>query len=770
MRATDGSSPWVDPFVSTGFDFVPCVDKDTGEPRIPTAADVGWLMKHIARWPYFPADVVADANTDPQAKAALGGLYEVYLTLAAEYGDGPDFPDYIPTRTWWRLWEEPTMKEGIGGTQELPLQWCEPPNEKEREFVELCCHVISGLIFGTLIRQIQKLDGYAPDLRPSSGSDPAYWRPTHERLFDRLHLNFVPLAYTDSGGREASILVPLESWRDGDGNSQAWQTTLLGMRHESNAWYRFRMAMATNDFGHPLGAVVGLPAAPDSFALPIEWHEARYSGVSRTVSLSVPEDVGLAVKQMALLPETAMTEDTPLATAVWLGGLLVGDTLGLLEVFTGDDVWSFWPKASLLDAGDRDWLHQMSWKMFEACRQFNIKVPGYGNLLPVGALLGLNEYSIFALERAFSTTAELRNPWYREQYDVGDYTYGVSYSTDLYFPEFYEPPTPCIVLGDRIRAYADCFGGFEETTRVGSQLYVGGDVPEASDVDPSEQAALNAYMEVLKRFWPIHDAAMLFDGASIILEQLVLLDDGILSLSDLAVSEGMVGNAVRRMAKEKGILLLVDVLGGASPSSIIRFLVRQLLTDIFVGSLVADGYSASCLWGAFCWTEKAKTRDRIDRVFGEPALIDSVEAVAAYLKDMGYDSTLAPGIWQGLDAAMIKPYLRKFKAGAMYRVIDAITQAGTSDLAVVEEVVDVCDLALIRSWLESARVECVTCELNSYFKTSHDWKPSIDVFVPDDGEDYPGPGEVEPPGVVEILPGVWKFPINNADPSEPTPT
>jgi hypothetical protein len=241
------------------------------------------------------------------------------------------------------------------------------------------------------------------------------------------------------------------------------------------------------------------------------------------------------------------------------------------------------------------------------------------------------------------------------------------------------------LLGLTVRSYGKDFGDYGP----GSTL----DQPEL-------KGPMIEFQHLLDEAGPVLDIARMFDTAGIVAERLVELDDVLLASATLSLGDSFVGTESRRVLVELGLPLLSDALGGLRPAELLRFLVRQVLTDQLIQGF-QDRYDAACMYELVCWNLRADYRDRVEAALGplvEVPLTDLLDA------DDPRDAVLLdaapwPSLW-------LRGCLLSSRDGALGRIIEAYLQI-RGDATRFHEILDPCDLGTLIDWMGDARLPCL---------------------------------------------------------------
>ncbi|MCA9906672.1 MAG: hypothetical protein KC547_22610, partial [Anaerolineae bacterium] len=287
---------------------------------------------------------------------------------------------------------------------------------------------------------------------------------------------------------------------------------------------------------------------------------------------------------------------------------------------------------------------------------------------------------------------------------------------------------PMVLLGDDFHAYADNFG---------TTPFQRGDY-ETPQVVPDERLAAGLWQTWWNDSQPALDAAYVIDTASLILQQIINLDDMLLALNDLAVGDGLIAMLIRRTLNEQGLTRFVDALGGASPVAALRYFFRQLFTDLFMDWFKAnEDVKASDLYPIFCWMNTQAKRDAIDGALGPkieatPENAGSLWGVILAIKLAAGYPLSEPFVIRGA----FLPNVRDKDKGALGRALDLFTQY-PGDPERAANAISHVELGYLRAWLELARTDCLV-----------DLQPALEPdwvtpprYNPPSPPHYPDPGD-----------------------------
>jgi hypothetical protein len=501
----------------------------------------------------------------------------------------------------------------------------------------------------------------------------------------------------------------------------------------TNAFVRLRLRLSDSS---TLGSIVGLTAPPDAFALPLAWGEAVHSGLGKDVLAELPDDTKRSLNKWADDLEKALGKgaDTiawgsvvAALTGTLLGSPALGAILGVLgaELSVLEHSLAGWPAALRSAADDNAHLNDSAYHLLEMLRSTQFK-----------GLFGSHLESALNLDK--------------QVFIVGttpDDTHTVEYAMQ---PDKAPKAFPsAILLGDVFAEYANQFGLHP---KVKGTPFARGDAPVPSVAATQQDAA---------RFWttwwndaqPTLDLAYLIDTASMVLEQLVNIDDALLAAADLALGDGLVAAIVRRGLVDEGLDRYTDALAGVSPVGAIRYLFRQLFTDLFIDWIgVNEGVNPSDLYPIFRWMNSKAKRANIDDVLGPLAeatneAAGSMSGLVSGLRFLFSYTSSQPMQLRGVFLAGLPDDQR----GALGRAISAIT-ANSSDPKAAAKAVTYADLGMLRGWLELARASDL---VDIHGDLEPDWSPHTST-----GVDVPG----------NFDPKTTTIPTGPADHMNPGPT
>jgi hypothetical protein len=554
--------------------------------------------------------------------------------------------------TWFTLFDEDQHATPNGSTR-----WIDPLRGKTRRLVEDACRALGGGLASALARAAMASSGWPP-----WWGDPPDHRGAGLRLLERLHIRH------DADGYRVGL------WLDEEGDEQPPPVTVIGLRSQVNPWW----ALVNRTYLTPVtGALIAdhaLENGPDSISLPLDGPRAGSSGLFVGVDATVPrasarrvEEISAALAQV--LEETALG-DLPSLLAAMLGMRIELDdpavTSWALElpelVVTG---------RPLSEAG-ADVLRSMASSSALAALALGDGLGGPWFWL-LASILPKKYDVLSAMDQEVASAQETLDRLAEDLSAVG---------------EALDPASglpPMVLLGPTVGSYGEDFGRYGP----------------GSTLDQAElRGPMIAFQHLLDEAGPVLDAARMFDTAGIIAERLVELDDVLLASTSLSLGEGFVGTEFRRVLVELGLPLLSDALGGFRPAELLRYLVRQVLTDQLIGGF-QDRYDVDCLYELLCWNLRAGHRDRMEAALGplvEVPLTDVLDAGDPRDADL-LDAAPWPSLW-------LRGCLLSGREGALGRIIDAYLRSlGNAER--FHEALDPCDLGTVVDWMSDARAVCL---------------------------------------------------------------
>jgi hypothetical protein len=548
--------------------------------------------------------------------------------------------------------------------------WAVPLDNNEEALLEHACKALSWSAFGTLVAELKAQGVYPAEWGIGAG----FQRSTTERLFDRLRLNHIYYA--------GQVKRWPFWWSHPRNAEQGIQTTIFGRRHSQNAFYLLREKLSTG--GNALGSIVGLTDAPHTFAMPLEWIEAAESGLSPEIRSTLPADTQAGLRDFAHDLDNGIHDVANTSFIVGLiagiGAALVGGpVLGGLLVVLGAEAKKLaksldsWPDELRAAGAADERLNDAGVHLLRMLRTtdfkglFSNKIEDALNLDEKVFLVDLPHDTVEDVERALVTLPTV-------------------------------PFQPMVLLGDQFAEYAKQFGRTPF-------MHGGSNIPV---VTSAERLAAGLWTTWWNDSKPSLDAAFVIDTASLILEQLMYLDDSLLALNDLVVGDGIVAVIVRRALDEKGLTRYVDALGGASPVASLRYLFRQLLTDLFMELMhEKEDVAESDLHPIFCWMNSSAKRKAIDDALGP-----KIEATAENAGDMWAPILAIKGSigFQLGDSISIRgAFLQNVsdeEKGALGRPISVFTEYPSDPERAAAAISD-SELGYLRGWLALARKDCL---------------------------------------------------------------
>ena len=592
--------------------------------------------------------------------------------------------------------------------------WATTLDDEESTLLEYACKLLSWQAFGTLVQQLKLQGTYPSEWNIGAG----FQRSTTERLFDRLRINHIVY-----GG--VAKRWPFW-WSHARSKEMGPQTTIFGRRYSSNAFYQLRRNLSTG--GSSLGSIVGLTDAPDTFAMPLEWIEAAQSGLSPEIEAKLPKDVRKSLRSVGNDLDDAIKQigNTSLIIGLIAGigtALLGAPVVGGLLMFLGADAKKLaksldnWPDA-LKKAGNNDApLNEAAYHILNMLRTtdlkglFSNKIEDALDLDSKVFMLDLEPDKVQDVERALLTD---------------HYSLAPGSLSPVYFQ-------PMVLLGQEFADAAAQFG--TNPFRKGTE--------EAPDVIAWQRTAMSLWTNWWNDSQPSLDAAFVIDTASLILQQIINLDDMMLALNDLAVGDGLVAMLIRRALDEQGLTRFVDALGGASPVAALRYFFRQLFTDLFMEWFkTKEGVKEADLYPIFCWMNTQAKRDAIEGALGPKIEATAENAGSLYGAITGIK--LAAGYPIGEPFAIrgaFLPNVADKNKGALGRALDQFAQY-PGDPERAADAISHVELGYLRGWLELARQDCLTGLREAL---EPDWTTMTSTPYNPNGTHYPDLDDIELP-------------------------
>lgn len=567
--------------------------------------------------------------------------------------------------------------------------WATSLTDNEAALLEYACKVLSSNAVGTTVLVLKQGDSYPANWSSMNG----FFRSTTERLFDRLRLNHVKYGGTVKRW-------PVWWGHDQDESPREYPplTTIFGRRHDDNGFYLLRKKLSSGY--NTLGNIVGLTDAPDNFAMPLQWTEAIFSGLMPDVKAKLTEDARDGLDNFADDLESAVNNASN--ASLW-GGIIggVAATLlglpvvgGALLVLLGSQASKLvnsidhWPGKLRSAGAEGGELNDTAYYLLNMLRATDFKGL-FGNKLEDALDL---DNKVFMLDL------------YDDQ--VQDVEYAMR-------PDLVNSPVtfqPMILLGDTFASYAS---GFGVNPKYGVNPFKQGKMKGPDNVVSKQSNTAKLWTTWWNDCQPALDVAYVIDTASIVLEQLLHIDDALLALNDIAVGDGIIAMIVRRVLAERGLTRFVDALGGASPSAALRYFFRQLLTDLFIDWFrVKESVAAADLYPLFTWMNTSAKRERIDDALGPLVevtadnagsmwgMISALRLVFEYRPDPQLSGN--PGDKLYLRGAFL-PGAKDRQKGALGRIFELFGKYPDDAERAVDEISH-CDLGNLRAWLELARL------------------------------------------------------------------
>jgi hypothetical protein len=566
--------------------------------------------------------------------------------------------------------------------------WATSLTDHEEALLEYACKVLSSNAVGTTVLVLKQSGIYPANWSSMNG----LFRSTTERLFDRLRLNHIKYSGT---------VKRWPVWWGHDQNESPKEypplTTVFGRRHDDNGFYLLRKKLSSGY--NTLGDIVGLTEAPDNFAMPLQWTEAIFSGLVPDVKAKLSESVRDSLDDFADDLESAVNSASN--TSLW-GGIIGGiaatlfgaPVLGGLLVLFGSqsnklvNSIDHWPGKLRSAGAEGGELNDTAYYLLNMLRTTDFKGL-FGNKLEDALDL---DNKVFMLDL------------YHDQ--VQDVEYAMR-------PDLVNSAVtfqPMILLGDTFASYAS---GFGVNPKYGVNPFKQGEMKGPDNVVSKQRNTAKLWTTWWNDSQPTLDVAYVIDTASIVLEQLLHIDDALLALNDIAVGDGAVAMIVRRVLSDRGLTRFVDALGGASPSAALRYFFRQLLTDLFIDWFrVKEDVAATDLYPLFTWMNTRTKRDRIedalgplvevtpDNAGGMWGMISALRTLFEYVPDPQLSGN--PGDKLMLRGAFL-PGARNNQKGALGRIFELFGQYPDDPERAVNEISH-CDLGNLRGWLELARL------------------------------------------------------------------
>lgn len=495
------------------------------------------------------------------------------------------------------------------------------------------------------------------------------WGPAHRstvcRLFDRLHVQIVAWK---------GKLYWANQWWSREGELQPPQETVFGRVHPDNAWlWALRQGLG----GGALHSAWREDRGLGMLTLPQPWAEASRPGWRVGVDasdLTVPAEVSEELGRL-LEFDSKLIEKLFSVTGVGDSMQDLRDAI-LREQPANEVVARVWQTLrSAAEAGQTS-LTCLTWLLGPLAGRLLINL--------VVEDLETIRHNSGLLVKAFS----IAEP---DLSSVG----GLGLDDDL--EELARSVTPMILLGERFAEYSRGLELGARNPESGAPANIisesGEDgldgVPWARSFVGTAEAGFEVWWVDMQ---PTVQAMMVADTAAEILSKLIELDDFSIALLDFVADEGPLGALIRQQLYQRGLLLIADVLGGVSPTGLIRYAYRQILTDIFLQSWSEVGGSVDCVWPVVTWMDSAVLRERVDAALGEAQTLATTT--------LG-DFTLVVSVRAGL----LPPALRAVEGGALGRLVDQLiawAASGSSPPEALVDLLDKNDLWTVRAWLADA--------------------------------------------------------------------
>ena len=417
-------------------------------------------------------------------------------------------------------------------------------------------------------------------------------------------------------------------------------TTLFARVHPENPALLLRQRLSTG--GGALGGIVGLPPDPFALVFPLDWTAAA--------------------KYPIVAPQLAGTDKDP---------LLVTDATSAALTKVADAIWN-------PDGGDTgfagDWyliladiflilllqlnaFFQIAVRLGKLKHQFHELADDFRLAAAQPDLLCTTRVVLDGILRLQATirfgSEALVVPDVVQQLTGvdSDGLRAIADSLPWSVPElglvFHGLGDPAVLLGDVADRYAQLLGLDEATAapevhggatgdNVPNGLFVVG-IATAPPGAPLEAGGWYAWWNAAQ---PTYGAALVFDLCGIVLAQVIELDDLLLWAAGIADGEGLLAKTVRQQMYTAGMRIGSAGLNGASVTAIVRYLFRQILTDLFFGYLDGKGvaYDTDCTLQLFPWMDSAAKRAIVDKVLG-PVQAFTLAAAGAFA-DLGVSAIL----------------------------------------------------------------------------------------------------------------------------------
>lgn len=648
--------------------------------------------------------------------------------------------------------------------------------------VESACKILSSYGAGHYVYDLRKNrstpDGWGGQAPFAVAGD---FRSLLDRLFDRLHVNHTKVT---SGARQGVFRTACVH-PNPDGGISTWagevfapQTTFFcterGLEDiETSDPFLLRMAEAnqalatvrehlhrsSDECTTLLGLFLGgLESPPDCWAFPLDFRQANLNGLFGGAPLTLDDETKAQFADLlpdiedavALFEEIAgagenIEDEFPFWT--WVARRLgLDDKAADTELFAGvtaeDFVEGAADIADTLESVKRhiervsgeesasDTLSDSLYYLLSACDGVNDIFDRMGEIGLDG--LGFGRLWDGYLQTVFGKA------------DLGDLAAGFYPATFSAIPEAFDSPREfdgdatvtlmpqMVVLGGPILDHSIRYNQFYSSDE--EQVEASAPVPDPPYNLPIGSSPLYANGEYALTIWdlwyarvsPTLDAARAFDTAGIVAQQLVNLDDLTLALFREKEGSGSLADGILGILDDVGQPWRLDLnaLVTFTPGEVVRYLVRQLATDLFIEHMVRHkGADREQLYTLFCWMDSEDNRSNIDLALGELREVELPEAYLEFIQDAGwgnlYDTAIegAPTVW--IRGCMLPPESAVNPlAGGLGAVAEGFLDQESleNDIAFALQFgIGVWQLGL---WLSDARESCLPA-----LYTKPDWEP-----------------------------------------------
>jgi len=701
----------------------------------------------------------------PSASAVTSFFNQLVAATGLPTVDDSQIPGINAVSSQWALFESSEV-----GAASLPSNsWASLDlSDEEENLVGIAAAILGGKFTAGLLWASMLTGRF-----PASAGWGAVPRGTLARFLDRVQLNFVVSSrrsaflegsltnpngdvyrrvyeiVEDVGAPVSSYAYRVGNWIDSSLVQQPPQSTFIAKMHHSNPYVKLRSNMIQDSLGTPLSKLIGMEGLPENWALPILWSEAEVSGVFRGQFAGFPKSThedkkGTEVQEA--VRNVASEIDKLIATGGKdLGGLTVAQVFGVLLAFGGitsppivPGLGSFTGATVLLGV----LLVAVGWEIneaFEDLPEALRKAVEDENAYHEAVYWLLRGLSDIDLQGLIGKIDDLAGKIAHLVGDESTSLDGLAFLHGLDGDELWtlaqafesggtNSPDPIILLGDCFEEYASSFRAtFSRWAIPATASFTEGSYVLPSHHEDYHDVA-EAVAELFVAIQPTYDAAVVFDLVGMLVAQLLKLDDELVALADWIVVKGLIGDLVTAALVEGGFGMILEALGGVTPSDIVRFYVRQVLTDNFIEYVgTTEDIDASCLHDVFCWMRRKEQRDALEAALGapEPFELDRdvlVEAMALqFVPDL--------------------PSIVLRYGGAMKRIVEDIGASTSSSLS---EIVDLADVGSMRAWLRTARDDSCLKDLRGA------WVP--DLGEPESESGWPA-NVFEDPKVVMAMPG-----------------